>query len=457
MWPYVLTLVFGGLLLAPAIWNGYPLLQYDTGGYLARWYEGYLVPSRSTSYGIYLHFGETSRFAVNLLLQALATVFVIRALLRVFDLDRPGILMLVAAALCALTALPFLASMLITDIFAGLSVLSLFLLVVHPDRFSRLETLGLFLLTAFSASSHSATFGVLFGLCCVGWVMKPWLSGALTLRGLVAGSLSVAAGAAMLVASNYALSGKFSWTPGGSGVLFARMLEDGIVARYLNDHCDTQSYRLCPHRNNLPKTADDFLWGKSVFNDLGRFDGLGPEMSRIVAKSLAAYPVQQAKAAAIATGRQLVSVATGEGCNSWLAHTYGIFERYLPQEIPAIQRARQQRSELEFSVVNRVHVTVALMSTFGVFVIVGHRLMRRRLDGLAMLAGTAAVALLGNAFLCAVVSGPHDRYGARIVWIGTLVIVVGVLSAARNFGLGHLRQFTASRSFTRASSSQISG
>ena len=24
------------------------LLQYDTGGYLARWYEGYLVPSRST-------------------------------------------------------------------------------------------------------------------------------------------------------------------------------------------------------------------------------------------------------------------------------------------------------------------------------------------------------------------------------------------------------------------------
>ena len=34
------------LMLAPAIWNGYPLLQYDTGGYLARWYEGYLVINR---------------------------------------------------------------------------------------------------------------------------------------------------------------------------------------------------------------------------------------------------------------------------------------------------------------------------------------------------------------------------------------------------------------------------
>src|ERR1700759_3127912 len=44
------------LLTAPALWNGYPLLQWDTGGYLARWYEGYLFPSRSTTFGLYLHF-----------------------------------------------------------------------------------------------------------------------------------------------------------------------------------------------------------------------------------------------------------------------------------------------------------------------------------------------------------------------------------------------------------------
>src|SRR5262249_6528863 len=42
------------LLLAPAIWNGFPLLEYDTGGYLARWFEGYLVPSRPAAYGLLL-------------------------------------------------------------------------------------------------------------------------------------------------------------------------------------------------------------------------------------------------------------------------------------------------------------------------------------------------------------------------------------------------------------------
>jgi hypothetical protein len=40
------TLACFVLLLAPALWNGYPLLQYATGRYLARWYEGYLVPTR---------------------------------------------------------------------------------------------------------------------------------------------------------------------------------------------------------------------------------------------------------------------------------------------------------------------------------------------------------------------------------------------------------------------------
>ena len=30
------------LLLAPAMWNRFPFLQYDSGGYLARWFEGYL-------------------------------------------------------------------------------------------------------------------------------------------------------------------------------------------------------------------------------------------------------------------------------------------------------------------------------------------------------------------------------------------------------------------------------
>src|ERR1700760_111988 len=111
------------MLLAPALWNTYPLLQSDTGGYLARWYEGYLVPSRSTTFGLYLHYGEPTSFWLNLGIQALATMWILQLTLRVFGLAKPLRLIWVSIALILTTALPWLASMLLTDIFAGVSVL----------------------------------------------------------------------------------------------------------------------------------------------------------------------------------------------------------------------------------------------------------------------------------------------------------------------------------------------
>src|SRR5947199_579915 len=66
------------LLLAPALWNGYPLLQWDTGGYLARWYEGYLVPSRSTVFGLYLHFGEDSSFWIIIGILAIVMLWILQ-------------------------------------------------------------------------------------------------------------------------------------------------------------------------------------------------------------------------------------------------------------------------------------------------------------------------------------------------------------------------------------------
>ena len=102
----------------------------------------------------------------------------------------------------------------------------------------------------------------------------------------------------MLLAANYALSGRLAWTPGGAGVSFGRMMQDGIVARYLNDHCDTIKLKLCPYRNQLPATADEFLWGRdSIFNKLGRFEGMNDEMEFIATQALAAYPLWQTEAA----------------------------------------------------------------------------------------------------------------------------------------------------------------
>ena len=146
--------------------------------------------------------------------------------------------------------------------------------------------------------------------------------------------------------------------------------------------------------------------------------------------SLAEYPLWQAEAAITATAQQLVHVATGEGSNGWLPHTYGIIERYVPAQAAPMRAARQQHWDIDFAAINWIHVPVALVSLLLVFAISGRAIWRRRPDDLALLAATVSLAMLGNAFICGVISGPHDRYGARMVWIATFVVL---LAAARHF------------------------
>jgi hypothetical protein len=389
------------------------------------------VPSRSTVFGLYLHIGEGSGFWFNLILQALATLWIIWLTLRVLGLAQPFRIAAISLLLILTTALPWLASMLLTDIFAGLSVLSLFLLVLHGDKLSRTEKGCMFVFTAFAAASHSATLGVLTGLCGLALLAWPWLRTRIALPALALGASALVMGAAMLLAANYALSGQFSWTPGGYGVAFGRMMQDGIVARYLREHCAEEQLKLCPYRDALPATADEFLWGHSVFNTLGRFEGMEGEMGYIVTQSLKAYPLWQAEAALAATGQQLVDVATGEGTNGWIPHTYGIIERYIPAELKAMRAAHQQHWDIDFPTINRFHVPVALASMLAVLALSARALSRRRLDDLSLLAATVAFALLGNAVICAVISGPHDRYGARMVWIATFTALIAL---SRCFG-----------------------
>src|SRR5215831_16041630 len=127
------------LLLGPALWNGFPLLQYDTGGYLARWHEGTLVPSRAVVYGLILNAGEIAAFWPVVLLQAALTVWVVALMLRAHGLgQRPWLVPGVIAALSAVSTLPWLTSILLTDIFAGVGVVALYLLLLQPGQFSQI-------------------------------------------------------------------------------------------------------------------------------------------------------------------------------------------------------------------------------------------------------------------------------------------------------------------------------
>jgi hypothetical protein len=434
------TRVFAALtatlvLMTPAIWNRFPLLQWDTGGYLARWFEGYLVPSRSVVYGLFLTAGWPLDFWPVIAVQAAATLWVVSLVLRAhhIHLSRFGFVALVAS-LSILTTLPWLVSVLLTDIFAGLSVLGLYLLLWRSDRLNTRERLGLIGLVAFSAATHSATLAVDLAVVVAGAAFVYGRRERTPRGGLAAASAAVVLGVVLVFAADYVLVRRLAWTPGGYGLAFGRLLQDGLVKRYLDRHCPQADFKLCPYRDELPETADAFLWGQSVFDRLGRFAGLGGEMETIVIGSLAEEPLANLEAALLATGRQLVTVAGGEGVLTSIWHTYGMIENFTPSVVPAMRAARQQHGEIDFTAMNAVQVPIALASLAllpGV-VVLGWR--RREFARLGRLAATVLVALVANAAVCAVISGPHPRYGARLVWIASLTVVMVPMRATRRSG-----------------------
>lgn len=82
---YVLALA---LLSLPALWNGFPLMFDDVGGYLERWPTGTLGLGRSAVYGLLLWTTRWASFLPVVLLQAFVTTFVVDCALRVFGAGR---------------------------------------------------------------------------------------------------------------------------------------------------------------------------------------------------------------------------------------------------------------------------------------------------------------------------------------------------------------------------------
>jgi len=300
-------------------------------------------------------------------------------------------------------------------------------LLLRADALSRVERLGLIALIALSAATHNATLAVLLGLLAAAAVL--WLIDRrrLPLIRLGRGLAALALGAVLLLSADFIVAKRLAWTPGGFTFLFGRMLQDGIVKKYLDQHCPDPALQLCAYKDQLPDNTDTWFWGSDLFDKLGRFAGLGKEMEKIALDSVIEYPVLQARTALVATAEQLIAVHTGDGVLATLWHTYAIVEKFTPQLVPAMRTARQQQGEISFTAINELHYPLALIAMALLPVIVW--LARRKTIPAAIgeLAATVALALMGNAFVCGALSIPHDRYGARMVWLAVFAVLLALV------------------------------
>ncbi len=424
------------IILLPAVWNGFPLVFPDTGGYLIRPFTHDLDLGRSALYGAFLATGIAADFWPVVTVQALLCAWIIRLVLRTEGVTSLAFWFAVVVALCVGTSLPWFAGQLEPDIFMPLSVLAFYLIAFAARKLRRWEVAAVVTLIAFSIAFHMSIYAVLVLLLVFCGVVRL----AATLiplphPRLIIPALSIVLGIALALASNYAIAGAATFTPGGSIFLLGRLLQDGYVKAYLDEKCPDPSLSLCSYRDALPDNSGDWLWGadSSPLAKLGGWRTFTPEANRIVRDIILQQPGAQIGAALKETFAQLATVATGEGLNatnSW--HTQWALQIYAPGALQQFNASAQQHNALDFRLINAVHIPLALGATLLLPILV--LLCWRRHPATAMLALTLFAALVANAAVCATFSAVGDRYQSRIVPIGVLGAALGCYQLLRSRG-----------------------
>lgn len=444
-------------LLAPALWNGFPFAFPDTGGYIARLFEGTLGMGRSAFYGAFVAATIPFQFWPAAILQAALALWLLLLTLRAHGLgERPGLALAVVALLCLTTSLPWYAGQLMPDILFPAAVLAFQLLAFRLAELRGFERGALVAVIAAAIASHMAASALALGLL----VSVVGLRAARLLpRAQIAWpAIAVVAGIVLSLVSNAIIAGRLAFTPGGESFVFGRLVQDGFIARYLDEHCPDAKIRLCRYADALPTTADDWLWrSDSPFRKFGASEQYAHEEQRIIIASVLEHPLAHAIAAVRNTLTQLVTfeteVATDPG-SKW--HTKWTLEQRAPGTLAAYLHARQQSGSfdvvtgewipnLDFTGLNRLQMPVAGLSMLA---LLGAMLLHRRLQlspAARALAATVLLSLLINAAVCGTFSNTVDRYQSRLIWLAPLALAIVVLSrrpardedaAAAGSGLG---------------------
>jgi hypothetical protein len=432
----VATSVMIGALLWPALWNRFPIVFDDSGGYLARPFEGTLMFGRSAFYGAFLALGTRLDFWPNILAQAALVAWLITLLLRTHGCGhRPWLAATTVCVLSATTSLAWFTSQLMPDVLVPASALSLYLLTFRRSRIGRVEAAGLVALIVAAMASHMSTLALSLALLTVLALVRPLASNLRLPRphfGAVA--LAVALGTLIALLSNLAIAGRFAFTPGGVHFVFGRLVQSGIVARYLSEHCPDPTIRLCAFREEVPTTGDDWLWDDaSPLVQLGGTDAFGPEARRIVVQSLLLYPGLYLSSAVTDTAMQFCDIGTGYAMDPAHGYTEWAFERFAPASLAALREARQQTTDLDLEWISTIHVPTAAASIMALPLFVARAARRRAgiVPAAAALSLTMLAALCLNAAICASFAVPEDRYQNRMAPLAPLAAAAALLGRRR--------------------------
>ena len=433
------------LFLVPAIWNGFPLVYYDSVDYLQLPFIWQMPIYRTAGYALVTLAGRLahSLWAVPLLQSALVAYVLYETLRRFLPRSPEAALILIAGLLLLASGLPWFTGEIMPDAFTGVLVLTFAVLVCDEGLLSSSRRAALTAIMALATavhSSHAALAGGLLLSALLVSLAAPGLWPGLRRR-LRLPLIAFLLGLGLAAAANAAATGRLFLLQDNAVLTLGLFVEDGLAQKYLDHACGkpVPKLRLCAARHRLPHNANMFLWHDGDFNRLGGWTGMHGEARRIVVGAIKSFPLTYLWDSIALTAHQLTMLRTADGVAPMRYLIGDAIARHYPQESAAFLAAHQQRGT-KFDDLNAVQVPLLLLASAALPVLLASAWRRRDPDAVLFL-GILALALLGNAFVCGALSNPNDRYQSRIAWLAIVALAVAFGRWRREGGPGPASDF----------------
>lgn len=443
-WWWIAAHAIGAVALAwIALVNGYPLIFSDSGSYIAVGTELEYLSDRPVSYGLLIApFTRLLGLWGAVALQAIAASWLIgEVLVAVTGRRSPTALVVILVALAGLSSLPWFVGQIMPDLATSLMALTLYLMLFAPCTgwrawFRAILLTGLITLHL----SHIPISAALIGMA---GLMLIWLGGwreawRTTLRRVAPAVAALVVAVVGLCSVTYLAADVFRPSMESEKFLVAKTFDSGIGQPVLNRICKTEKWRLCTLRGFVddPRRrlqGQDYLWeADSPRWALDKRDavGLRAEEGAFARRVLVEDPLGALRVAGASWRDQLIQARAADGMIAYPART-GVFKQihqHFPIGSVAFDASLQERGALQGLAIvpDRAIALLALLTT--PFILWGAiRRHDRRMTGLVLM---VLGALVTNAAVCGILSGPVDRYQSRVLW---LLPLLGLIAVAQRF------------------------
>jgi hypothetical protein len=434
----VLFILPGALILISiGLVNGFPLVTSDTGTYVASGFEYFVPVDRPVIYGWFIRniSLKQSLWFVIYFQGIILSYLLSRVMDAYLTRNNSHIIKIIVFALLAfLTSVSWFCSQIMPDIFTAYGILAIALLISGKvnSYFEKTINVLILILALLTHNSNLLSFTILIVIFGVFYLIKgKFRRKEIDLLRFAIIFLSIVASWFILPEVNRRVGRKYRISYGAHVFIMGRLVETGILDKYLKENCKTgpeakNNCSLCAYKDSLPATAINFIWeGNGPFYKTGYWRGSEKEYSQIINYTLThpPYIMMHVVKAAEATFRQLLHNDVGNGIEIYGKNTAPNvhIRKHLRHELNEFNASMQNNGDWEPIIpsVNKRYNFILILSLLLILGFYATELKTRFMvnEQLPFLGWLFILCVICNAFVTGALANVLDRLQSRIVWI----------------------------------------